>query len=398
MSDGRRRRRAKQARRDASRRAANQRDPLGAQKRGEESSVDTTFRDVVGRALRRHPLGLLSIASVVLNVARPDLLGSPEGDADYLDRVLTGLIGTRNRETTALLALIAELLVDDPDPQRRCRREVAERGEHLPRWIGTLSRVEAYRAVRRAHVFGDVDELVIGMRLDGGHELTVAVGIDHNLSSTVVGAGVVEGPIDMALARVAETSTDTFVFEMTLNDARAWIEEALDKPRLVPKTETWPLYRPLVQWLVGRLPEGGEPRSPAWLESTEELCDTFFAGEAAAPFMDSGHREMLLQLLESGTGDPLRWSGNPRRTHNRQHALPRGQYSVGSCAGRSRSAPRIRPLRARAERDTGRTHVANTGCDRRSADELQAEGVEGNRLLVARRRQLSTAKCQTPLQ
>jgi len=76
----------------------------------------------------------------------------------------------------------------------------------------------------------------------------------------------------------------------------------------VPKTETWPLYRPLVQWLVGRLPEGGEPRSPAWLESAERLCDTFFAGEAAAPFTDSGHREMLLQLLESGTGDPLRWS------------------------------------------------------------------------------------------
>ena len=30
-----------------------------------------------------------------------------------------------------------------------------------------------------------------------------------------------------------------------------------------PKTETWPLYRPLVRWLVNRLPEGGEHRSPA---------------------------------------------------------------------------------------------------------------------------------------
>jgi len=308
MSDGRRRRRAKQARRDASRKARYQRDPLGAEKRDEETSVDTTFRDVVGRALSRHPVGLLSIASVVLNVARPELLASPEGDPDYLDQVLTGLIDTRTRETTALLAVIAELLADDPEPQLRCRREVAGRGEHLPRWIGNISQVEVYRAVRRTHVFGDVDELVIGMRIDGRHELTVAVMIDHNLCSTVIDAGVVKDPIDMALARVAETSTDTIVFEMVLNDARTWIEEALDKPRLVPKTETWPLYRPLVQWLVRRLPEGGEPRSPAWLESAERLCDTFFAGEAAAPFTDSGHREMLLQLLESGTGDPLRWS------------------------------------------------------------------------------------------
>ena len=146
---------------------------------------------------------------------------------NHLDRVLTGLIGVRNRETTALLAVIAELLVDDPAPQLRCRRELAERDEHLPRWIAALPRVDVYRAVRRTHVFGDVDELVIGMRLDGGHELTVAVQIDHNMWSSVVDAGVVPDPIDEALARVAESSSDTDVFEMTLADARVWIEDAL---------------------------------------------------------------------------------------------------------------------------------------------------------------------------
>src|SRR4051812_6603335 len=156
MSDRRRARRAKQARRDERR----------AKKRDEESSGDTTFRDAVRRALKRHPLGLLSIASLMIDVAKPDSLTSPEGDANYLDKILTSLIDTPSRETTAVLAVIAELLVDDPEPQLRCRREVAERGEHLPRWIGALSRVEVYRAVRRTHVFGDVDELILGMRLD----------------------------------------------------------------------------------------------------------------------------------------------------------------------------------------------------------------------------------------
>ena len=253
MSDRRRARRAKQSRRDERR----------AKKRDEESSADTTFRDALRRALGRHPLGLLSIASMMIHVAKPDSLTSPACDANYLDQILAGLIDTRNRETTALLAVIAELLVDDPEPQLRCRREVAERGEHLPRWIGALSRVEVYRAVRRTYVFGDVDELVIGMRLDGGHELTVAVRIDHNMSSSVVDAGAVSGPIDEALARVAESSSDTSVFDMALNDARTWIEDALNKPTLIPETETWPLYRALVRWLVDRLPEGGEHRSPA---------------------------------------------------------------------------------------------------------------------------------------
>ncbi|MDT5092228.1 MAG: hypothetical protein QOH60_1591, partial [Mycobacterium sp.] len=229
-------------------------------------------------------------------------------DTSHLDRVLTGLIGVRNRETTTLLAVIAELLVDDPAPQLRCRRALAERGEHLPRWITALPRVDVYRAVRRTNVFGDVDELVIGMRLDGGHELTVAVQIDHNMLSSVVDAGVVPDPIDEALARVAESSSDVSVFEMSLADARVWIEDALNKPALAPQTDMWPLYRALVQWLIGRLPEGGEHQSRAGDGESNELCDRFFATSSAAPFTDSSHRELLLELFETGTGDPLRWS------------------------------------------------------------------------------------------
>ena len=110
-------------------------------------------------------------------------------------------------------------------------------------------------------------------------------------------------------ARVAETSSDTSVFEMKLADARVWIEDALKLPTLAPETDSWPLCRALVRWLVGRLPEGGEHRSPAgdW-KSDKELCDRFFATGPAAPFTDPGHRELLLELFETGTGDPLRWS------------------------------------------------------------------------------------------
>jgi hypothetical protein len=233
------------------------------------------------------------MASMVLNVAKPEpLISLKSGRCDtcHLDGVLTGLIGVRNREVAALLAVIAELLVDDPAARLRCRRELAERDEHLPRWIAALPRVDVYRAVRRAHVFGDVDELVIGMRLEGGHELTIAVQIDHMFSS-VAGAGAVPEPIDGALARVAETSSDTNVFEMKLADARTWIEDALNKPRLIPETETWPLYRVLVRWLLDRLPEGGEHRSPAGnSESNEKLCSMFFATSSAAPFTEPGHR------------------------------------------------------------------------------------------------------------
>jgi hypothetical protein len=230
-------------------------------------------------------------------------------DPSRLDNILTGLIGVQDRATTALLAVIAELLVDDPAQQLRCRREVAERRDRLPRWITALPRVDVYRAVRITNAFGDFDELVIGMRLGGGHELTVAVEIEHNMFSSVADAGAVPEPIDVALAQAAESSSDTDVLEMSLADARVWIDDALDKPTLTPETDTWPRYRALVQWLVGRLPEGGEHRSPPgdW-ETNKGWCDRFFATESAAPFTDPSHRQLLFELFETGTGDPLRWS------------------------------------------------------------------------------------------
>src|SRR6186713_839410 len=96
---------------------------------------------------------------------------------------------------------------------------------------------------------------------------------------------------------------------MTLADGRVWIEDALARPTFTPKTDAWPLYPALVRWLVNRLPGGGEHRSPPGApESNEELCERFFTTDSVAPFTDSGHRELLHELVESGTDDPLRWS------------------------------------------------------------------------------------------
>ncbi len=249
---------------------------------------------------------------MAINVGKPDrptLLDSGQEDSVNLERVLTGLFGAHNRETTALLAVMAELLVNDPAQQLRCREELAKRKELLPGWIATLSQATAYRAVRRSHVLGDLDEIVVGTRLHGGDELTLVVGIDHNLFSSIVTMGVASDSLDDVLAQVAELSRDADVVEMSLADARVWIENALGRPVFGPDADVWKLNRPLVRWLLGRLPEGGEGRPPASdLEFDEQLSDRFFASRSGAPFTESGHRELLMELFESGSGDPLRWS------------------------------------------------------------------------------------------
>ncbi|SFF21848.1 hypothetical protein SAMN04488582_101926 [Mycobacterium sp. 455mf] len=138
--------------------------------------------------------------------------------------------------------------------------------------------------------------------------MTVAVRIDHNMLSSVADSVVSAEPIDKALPRVGKTSTDTDIVEMSMADARAWIEQAFTMSTFVPETETWPLYRPLTQWFVMQLPEGGAHRSPTDWAAAEEVRDKFFATDLAAPFTDPGHRELLLELFETGSGDPLRWS------------------------------------------------------------------------------------------
>ena len=272
--------------------------------------VDTTLRDVIFGALGQHPISLLSVACMVMNIAKPDWvarLKSGQTEENYLDNVLSGLIDVPSRETTVLLAVMAELLVEDPDAQQRCREELARRGEHLPRWIAALPQARAYRAVRRIHSLGDLEEFVVGVQLHGGREMTVGVQIDHNVLSGIVDSVVRPEPLDQVLALFTDDTAE--VAEVSLADARAGIEDALAKSGFAPETETWPLYRGLVRWLVDRLPEGGVRRRPAWEhESAEDVCAGFFASAAAAPFTAAIHEDLLLQLCDTGSGDPLRWS------------------------------------------------------------------------------------------
>ena len=94
-------------------------------------------------------------------------------------------------ETTALLAVIAELAGDDDVLAARIRRELAERGDRLPEWLARLGEAEVYAAREMVHVLGDGDNVNIAVRFAGGAELTAVVYIDHNVGTLVKDAFVV---------------------------------------------------------------------------------------------------------------------------------------------------------------------------------------------------------------
>lgn len=278
----------------------------------------------LGEALASgEPLDLLAPASTMLDLVdtrnrnpfEPQRTGTQALDGDEL---IGSFIEVARQETSALLAALAHLTGADTT-RARIRKELARRATPLPAWLEHLDQVEPYRCVEMVHVLGDGDDVMVGVRLPGGHELSIVTYVDHNMGSVVKDGFVVAEPLHDLIDSMRGMSQDPdMVFaDLDLADAKARITEAIRIGAMTlpaPETDTWPACRPLVEWVVRRLPPGGRGyERPEWSESaTGALADRFFASRFGRTLDDMDHRSLLESVLWFGTdygpGDPLRWS------------------------------------------------------------------------------------------
>ncbi|MGH3977422.1 MAG: DUF6398 domain-containing protein [Pseudonocardiaceae bacterium] len=133
-------------------------------------------------------------------------------------------------------------------------------------------------------------------------------------------AFVVPEPLDALIERLRAGGggdPDTACRDLDPADARARIHEAAELAAITYpplETDTWPACRPLVEWAVRMLPEGGTGyQRPDWDdEALHELTERFLDSPFGAGLDDADHRGLLKSLLWFGTdygpGDPLRWS------------------------------------------------------------------------------------------
>ncbi|HEX7276073.1 MAG TPA: hypothetical protein VF244_01740 [Acidimicrobiales bacterium] len=268
-----------------------------------------------------HPLGLLSLASSLLEVVDPRGRSPFDEDDDEelsLDELVASFLGVHRRETSALLAAIAGMVADDR-LRARIRLGLEERTDQRPPWLVRLAEVEAYRTVEMVHVLGDGDDVMVGVRFPGGHELSVVVYIDHNLGTVVKDAFVLPGPLAelIEVMRGEIDDPDTWWDDIDLAAARARITEAVASGAMTYppfETDSWPMCRPLVEWVVRLLPEGGTGyQRPEWEEAAlDALAERFFASAFGEAVDDADHRRLLDSVLwfgsDYGPGDPMRWS------------------------------------------------------------------------------------------
>src|SRR5437763_7175512 len=122
--------------------------------------------DVRRRLAAEHPLSLLAEVSGLLAVVDPreeNPFDREPRTGPSRDALVQSFLDVERLETSAMLAVVAEMAGDDV-LRARCRRELTARGHGLPIWLARLDEVEAYRAVEMVHVLGDGDNVMIGVR------------------------------------------------------------------------------------------------------------------------------------------------------------------------------------------------------------------------------------------
>ena len=274
------------------------------------------------RALRSdEPLDLLALVSGLLEVTDPrsrDPFARDERRTG-LAELVESFVGTSYAETTAAL-MAMRALVPDEVMAGRIGRELATRRHPMPDWLSGLARARVEHDVWfLTHVLGDGDDYLLGVSLPSGHALSALVYVDHNLGTVAKDAFVVPDPLEDLALKVGTTIDDPDQ-SLTRTDhatARAVMEAAIEHgSRLYPplSSESWPMCRPLVEWMLRRLPSGGvAPERKEWSEEeTAAIAADFFASPYGAPLDRDDERSLLESVLWFGTGyatgDPLRWS------------------------------------------------------------------------------------------
>lgn len=290
--------------------------------RGPHGAQEQQLFQSLRAALRSgEPLDLLAIVSGLLEVTDPrsrDPFAPDEQRASRAELV-ESFVGTPYAETTAALTAIRALVTDEV-LAARIGRELETRRHPMPEWLTVLGQARLDPDVWfMTDVLGDGDDYLLGLTLPSGESLSALVYVDHNLGTVVKDAFVVPEPLE-DLAIKMGTLIDDADQSLARTDpatARAVIAAAIDSgAHLYPPltSDSWPMCRPLVEWMLRMLPAGGEaPDRHEWSEEEmAAIADAFFASPHGVPLDHADERDLLESLLWFGTsyatGDPLRWS------------------------------------------------------------------------------------------
>lgn len=298
---------------------------IGGYREQEPNREPPFVHDARRRLRERSPLGILSLASPIVEATsvRPRDLLRPDGAQHVTGPELyDSFIESGLPETEALVRAVATLLPDAALSQTLLQR-IETRGSVIrnpPAWLATMDHIEFTDVAELVHILGDGDNVMVAWRWPDGSAATAVVYIDHNMGTIVKDAFIMPDSFDVLKRQFARAGlVDQVIRPLDPAVARARITDAIEAgERVLPplETDSWPMCRPLVEWVVRALPDGGQGYvRPDWSDNERRnLFEDFIISDIAralglpsAVMHDLG--EPLVWFgCDYGPGDPLRWS------------------------------------------------------------------------------------------
>jgi hypothetical protein len=255
---------------------------------------------------------------VEIATARPmDRLGPARMERIDGPEFLGSLIDSGWPELIVLGKAMATLLPDRA-VVRRLRSQALPSG--APAWASTMDAIEITGTFVQTEPLGDGENMWVCVRWPDGSDATAIMFVDHNMGTLLKDAFLIPAGADEVMATMHDVSADVIdlapIDPAELRACVVWSIERGDRTVPVIETETWPMCRPLVEWIVGHLPAGGRGwEFPEWAQAKrEELIDDFVASPFAkrCPLPTDRVASIVDHFIwhgcEFGSGDPLRWS------------------------------------------------------------------------------------------
>ncbi|MGY5766589.1 hypothetical protein ACXET9_15485 [Brachybacterium sp. DNPG3] len=305
-----------------------------------EPPAETPLIGMLRPALRSDDPTAFWIAAAPLVAVISDPARHARELPDEVD-LLDTFIETDIAETTALLHMVAAMSPDE-DLRSRARLGLTARRQPMPPQVTGLIDSTVSEAVAFSDGVGE--NLMVELVLPRGVRAVLISYISWFPEPYVKDAFAVDDSLAGVLAKYREImaregdSLDEVIEDVAPADARARFKQALAAtPSDVEQSgegEQWPMLRPFVEFVVGRMPGGGvgydeevalwnsfegsppsAPEHPPWmLEDGTDLLEEF----AASPHADGiAHDDttakliaLLMVVLDASVGDPLGWDAH----------------------------------------------------------------------------------------
>lgn len=261
---------------------------------------------------------LLDMASTMLaSIDAPDTDEADLTEIPPIRELAVNMIDATPVETEPLVRIWAQMLDDELFGRRVAKMLPTPNSKRLPEWIRRAEEIKPFRAAALVSPV-KIEETILLEISTAGRSVTLAVAVDRSGSPYLEDAYLSDGPLSTVVEfSRTELELPVDVVALSLADAGARLHEALEmSTHVFPpiETESWPGTRPMLEWMLRKLPNSGTGYEIRMWEPEEigELVEDFRASPFAAGLTEDeiSHAHLLFELQCSyGNNDPLRWSG-----------------------------------------------------------------------------------------